>query len=140
MSTLNIKLNPWFVSGFTDAEGCFEVYLAKNNKRTTGWSTIVRFELHLHEKDKQLLEKIRNFFGVGSITHNKNSVYYLVRSVLELEIIIEHFDAYPLLSKKYADFILFKSVVNILKQKEHTKESILRIAAIKAAINKGLSD
>jgi hypothetical protein len=60
--------------------------------------------------------------------------------VLELEIIIEHFDAYPLLSKKYADFILFKSVVNILKQKEHTKESILRIAAIKAAINKGLSD
>lgn len=113
---------------------------------------MVRFELHVHEKDKPLplpcwcgthqqgLVEIQNFFGVGSISHNKNSVHYLVRSVSELAIIIKHFDAYPLLSKKYADFILFKSVINILNQKEHTISTILKIAAIKSSINKGLSD
>lgn len=65
----------------------------------------MRFELHLHVKDKELLVKFKDFFGVGSITHNGNSIHYLVRSVSELEIIIKHFDLYPLLSKKYADFI-----------------------------------
>ena len=59
------------------------------------WKILLRFEIHLHEKDKQLLEQIRNFFGVGSITYNGNSIHYLVRSVSELEIIIQHFDRYP---------------------------------------------
>lgn len=37
----NIKLNPWFVTGFTDAEGCFEVYLVKNDKRSSGGEALL---------------------------------------------------------------------------------------------------
>jgi len=44
------------------------------------------------------------------------------------------------LSRKYADFILFKSVINIIKEGSLTKAEILRIIAIKASMNKGLSD
>ena len=147
ITPLNVKLNPWFVTGFTDAEGCFEVYLYLVNKPQNStdpsgakWKIILRFEIHLHEKDKQLLEQIKNFFGVGSITHNGNSIQYLVRSVSELEVIIKHFDRYPLLSKKHADFVLFKSVVNIVKERDYSPQNILKIAAAKASINKGLSD
>ena len=57
----------------------------------------------------------------------------------ELEIIIKHFDRYPLLSKKYADFVLFKSVFNLVKDRDYSDENILKVAAIKASINKGLS-
>ena len=49
------KLNAWFVTGFTDAEGSFGVYLAKNERYSAGWSVLVRFELHLHVKDRQLV-------------------------------------------------------------------------------------
>ena len=76
---------------------------------------------------------------MGSITYNGNSIHYLVRSVSELEIIIKHFDRYPLLSKKYADFVLFKSVFNLVKDRDYSDENILKVAAIKASINKGLS-
>jgi hypothetical protein len=31
------KLNPWFVTGFTDAEGSFALGLYKNNKYKTGY-------------------------------------------------------------------------------------------------------
>lgn len=121
------------------------MYLVNKSKSSadpliSGWRVQLRFEIHLHGKDIQLLERIRNFFGVGSITYNESSIHYLVRSVSELKIIINHFDSYPLISKKYADFILFKSVFNLVKDRDYSPENILKVAAIKASINKGLSD
>ena len=35
ITPLNVELNPWFVTGFTDAEGCFEVYLVDKSQNTT---------------------------------------------------------------------------------------------------------
>lgn len=129
------------MTGFTDAEGSFGVYLANSDKNTTGWSVIIRFELHLHIKDSEILEEIREFFGgVGSIICDRDSVHYSVRSVSELEIIIKHFDNYPLLSNKYGDFVLFKNAVNIIKKRNLTLTEMARIVGIKASMNKGLSD
>ena len=126
------------------------MYLVNNPKSSTDpsvprWRVQLRFDIHLLHvytggKDLQLLERIRNFFGVGSITNNGYSIHYLVRSISELKIIIKHFDRYPLLSKKYADFILFESVFNLVKDRDYSSENILKVVAIKASINKGLSD
>jgi hypothetical protein len=33
---LDYRLNPWFVTGFTDAEGCFYVGIGKSNRIKTG--------------------------------------------------------------------------------------------------------
>lgn len=56
-------------------------------------------------------------------------------------IIIPHFDKYPLLTQKRADYELFKSVVECMNRGEHlTDEGIRKILAIKASINLGLSD
>lgn len=129
------------MTGFTDAEGSFGLYLVNNDKNTTGWSVINRFELHLHIKDYEILEEIKEFFGgVGSIICDKNSAHYSVRSVSELEIIIKHSDNYPLLSNKYGDFVLFKNAMNIIKKGSLTSTEIARIVEIKASMNKGLSD
>jgi hypothetical protein len=39
-STFNYpsKIEPWFLTGFTDAEGSFTIIVDKNNKRKLGWS------------------------------------------------------------------------------------------------------
>lgn len=39
-STFNYpsKIEPWFLTGFTDAEGSFSIIKDKNNKRKLGWS------------------------------------------------------------------------------------------------------
>ena len=43
----------------------------------------------------------RNYFGVGIIIkHGETTLQYLVRSIKDLDVIISHFDAYPLISQK----------------------------------------
>jgi hypothetical protein len=55
----------------------------------------------LHENDRALLELIKAFFGVGSITQQgQKSVQYRVTSIKELKVIISHFEKYPLMTKK----------------------------------------
>jgi hypothetical protein len=50
-------------------------------------------------------------------------------------------DKYPLVTQKWADFELFKQVVDLLNRKEHlTIEGLQQIVSIKATMNRGLSD
>jgi len=44
-------------------------------------------------------------------------VQFRVFSIKELEIILNHFDQYPLISKKRADFLLFKEAFKLIKKK-----------------------
>jgi LAGLIDADG endonuclease len=56
-------------------------------------------------------------------------------------IIIDHFDNYPLISKKQADFKLFKAVIQLMCSKEHlVEEGLHKIISIRASLNNGLSD
>lgn len=56
-------------------------------------------------------------------------------------VVIPHFNKYPLLSNKRADFLLFEKIALLMKNKEHlTDEGLLKIVAIKASMNLGLSE
>ena len=137
-------LDPWFVVGFTDGEASFTITIYKDKEYFTGWHIQAMFQIHLHAKDLPLLKQIQSFFGVGAIQTIKSSssVIYRVTNQKELiEIIIPFFDKYPLLTQKRADFELFKSVIILMKNREHrTREGLLKIVNIKASINKGLSN
>jgi hypothetical protein len=87
------------------------------------------------------LEEIQAYFGVGKIYKGEKNVYrYKVRTPKELRVIIDHFDKYPLITQKQANFVLFKQVVEMLNRKEHlTIEGIHKLIAIKASMNLGLS-
>lgn len=86
-----------------------------------------------------ILKTIQKYFkGKGRIIVTKNKSIYRVRSIKELELIINHFNDYPLISNKYADYILFKSVFNIMSVKYHlTEEGLLKILSLKASLNLG---
>jgi len=48
---------------------------------------------------------------------------------------------YSLLTQKKADFLLFKNIIDLMKNKEHlTLEGLKKIVAFKASINLGLSE
>lgn len=133
-------LNPWFVTGFSDGESTFGVSIYKKSASKLGWDVIVYFQLGLHKKDRVVLDKIKNYFGVGKIYEQDVDVYK-VQSVKDLKSIIDHFDNYPLITNKRADYELWKQVVEIVKNKEHlTLEGLQKIVAIKATLNWGLSD
>ncbi len=96
----------------------------------------------LHKKDLFVLEAIKNFLGVGKIyVQGTTSAEYRVFSIKELEVVLDHFDKFPLLSQKYADFFLFKQAYLLLVNREHlTPEGLRKIISIKASMNNGLSE
>ena len=55
------KLDPYFVTGFVDAEGCFFISVRKRKDFKIGYQVRLIFEIHLHSKDLALLEKFKNY-------------------------------------------------------------------------------
>jgi len=89
-----------------------------------------------------LLNSIKNFFNTGNVfLMGKDASQYRVESLNGLAIIINHFDKYPLRTKKQADYMLFKLAYNLIINKSHlTKDGLLKLISLKAVINNGLKD
>ena len=167
-------LDPWFVTGFTDGEGSFMISILKNSERRLGWSVNARFEITLHLRDEDILNRIRVYFkNAGNITKfGKDKISYRVNDLVWgppspasagegtqtsgdpspdfvglppaekiINIIIPHFQKYPLITKKRGDFELFSSAIELMCNKEHlTKEGLDKLVAIRASMNLGLSE
>lgn len=130
------------MTGFADAESSFSVLIQKNFNYKTTWRIKIFFGIGLHKKDLALLEAIKSTLGVGQIhKHGKDSFQFRVDSIKELQVIVDHFNVYPLKSAKLADFLLFKDCFSIIKSKEHlTEEGLVKLVNLKASLNLGLSD
>lgn len=136
------KIDPSFITGFTDAEGCFIISILKNYKLKTGWTVKLSFQIGLLEKDRSLLQQIQLYLNVGNISkEGSQKVHFRVESVKDLPFIIKHFDKYPLITQKLGDYELFKQAFTLIQNKEHlTPEGLVKIVAIKASMNWGLSE
>lgn len=56
--------NPDWITGFVDAEGSFGVQIVKSPLYRLGWTVEPSFSISLHEKDREVLEIIKNYWGV----------------------------------------------------------------------------
>ncbi len=52
-------LDPYFVTGFADAEASFIIIISKEPKNITNWTVKTRFSIGLHKKDTKILELIK---------------------------------------------------------------------------------
>jgi len=90
------------------------------------------------------LELIKSKLGnIGSIDRErKDSFQFRVSSLKDLtNVIIPHFERYPLITQKWADFELFKKIVDLMSRKEHLSiEGLQKIVAYRAFLNLGFSD
>ena len=134
---------PWFVTGFTDAEGCFMLTIRKAPRQTLGWQIEANFIINLHKRDVELLKDIQTFFGgVGRISKERNGCIDFTISSLNQIItqVIPHFDKYSLITHKRADYLLFKQAIMIMQRGEHlTVSGLEAIINIRATLNKGLT-
>lgn len=80
-------------------ESCFHVSITKKNLKF-GWEVRLFFSLVYIKKKKFYYKKIKKFFGVGNIfKQERQSIQYLVQSVTDFTIIINHFYKFPLKTK-----------------------------------------
>lgn len=91
-------------------------------------------------KDLPILNRIKSYLGVGNVSSRTNgSCVYSVQSIKDLDVLIEHFDKYPLITNKGGDYLLFKKAVNLIKNKEHlTMEGLRKFVSIRASMKGGL--
>lgn len=64
-TTSNKDLPPMWLTGFSDAEGCFSIIIEVMSPLK--WKVRSSFEINLHDRDLDILYKIQSFFGVGSV-------------------------------------------------------------------------
>lgn len=138
-------LDPSFITGFVDAEGSFMIQITESKMSKLDWAVIGSFQIRLHSKDLLILKEIQKFFGgIGKINilPKDQSITYLVRDMKSLtNVIIPHFDNYPLQSAKKIDYGLWKEYILLMANKEHlTQAGLEKIISIKGAINNGLPD
>jgi hypothetical protein len=105
-------LDPWYVTGFVEAQGSFTY-------SRSGRQLAIYFGIKLPEADEPVLQAIRGFFReIGSIypVQAGASAYYRVCRREQLPVIVDHFDAYPLQGTKRAAFDIWREMV-LLKQR-----------------------
>jgi len=137
------NLDPNFVSGFIDGEGTFSIYFSYRPESKFEWNITPKVSILLHSRDIELLRAIQSFFKVGNVKwSSQNTAYFEVTQINDIEtVIVPHFDKYPLMTKKMADFLLFKSVIGLIIEKQHlTIDGLRKIISIKASMNRGLPD
>lgn len=93
--------------------------------------------------DLDILYRSKVFFGgAGTITFERNSAKLVIAKVSDIvEKVIPHFEAYPLLTKKYADFELFRQIILILNQESPLSEQgFINILNLRYNLNNGISE
>jgi hypothetical protein len=96
----------------------------------------------MHEKDRNLILLIQDFFGgIGHISkpNNRSTVEFRVNTLTDLvNIILPHFYKYPLVTKKHYDYYFFKQIILLMSNKEHTTlDGIENVVSFRAKINTG---
>ena len=139
-SRKNSRIHPWFITGFIDAECSFGINIKKNSRYKLGYYVNPGFSIALHKKDEKLLLLLQEFFGgigVVKTSSRPNMVEYRIFAIKDLDIILNHFYLYPLITKKGGDYSLFKEALGCIKNKQHlTREGLDQIKKIKGSMNK----
>lgn len=121
---MRVELDPMWVSGFVDGEGCFSVAIHGNPhvRRTRGVQIVPTFQVSQHRSSRWILEELVSVFGVGRVRDKGRTSDVLVYSVYGVKNISAHvlpfFDRYPPVVKAH-DYLLFSKVVRALVQKVH---------------------
>ena len=122
-------LDPMWVVGFVDGEGCFSVSIHRNEsaKPTGGWHVQPTFQVSQHQDHREVLEDLARFFGCGTVrTKGRNSsvdVYVVHSSILLVERIIPFFERNELRVKR-DDFESFAFITRAIRRRSHHRPDV----------------
>jgi len=127
----------WYLAGFTDGEGSFNVSTINRNKDFKhGWKISLSF--NISQRDVTVLQLFKDTLQCGSFRQRKDGVtYYEVRRIDELlKTVIPFFEKFVLKSEsKRKQFEVFRKITELMAHKEHlTTEGLTKIFALRATI------
>lgn len=135
---ISITLKDGWLSGFTDAEGCFNVSIIANSRYTLG--QVIKMRYILDQKDGVILNKICDLFGFGKVSLRSagtEDVYrYTATGFKTLQNVISYFELFPLFTKKRSSLEKWLAVHTLVSNKLHlTKEGLAQVRFMQKQIN-----
>ena len=136
LEVVNMPLNPNYVSGFTERDGCFYVSISSKTNQV-----IASYIIELHKRDIPLLSSIQKFFsnaGYINPASNRDSGRFSISRKSDLiNKRLPHFDSYKLQGNKLKNYLIFREIVLLVGSKAHlTSEGFNKIKLLKEGLNK----
>jgi hypothetical protein len=138
------RLEPGWVVGFVDGEGCFSVPIYACGKMTLRFQVRPEFAVVQGESSRDVLEELVRFFGCGKVylnrrhdNHREDLLRYCVQRYGDLRaIIVPFFEENPLRTAKRANFDKFAQVIELMALRKHLSiEGMIEIAEIAQTMN-----
>lgn len=130
----------YYIAGFTDGEGSFNVSLKKRKDYSRKWKVTASF--NVSQKDRVILAFIKKVLGCGTLRERKDGVvYYEVTNMNSLtEKIIPFFKKFRFLSaKKKQNFYIFTQIVEKMSKGEHLDEKgLIEVVKLREKLNLGI--
>jgi hypothetical protein len=136
-------IEQWIV-GFVDGEGCFSCPVQRNRRMSRGWQVQPRFAVVQGERSVSALELLKDYFGCGRIyrnrrhdNHKEDLFCYKVYRWNDLRgVIVPFFEANPLRTAKWEDFLKFKKILQMMDHRKHLSlDGLRQIAEITQTMN-----
>lgn len=136
-------VSPWFLTGFIEAEGNFDISVFPSPRALANTGIKYRFRVSANYKDIVLLCAVNNYFGTGSVSTIRKGTDVLSIEISSIEtiknIIIPFFEKYPLKGTKYYDYLSWKiSFFDFLENRSNLDSKLKlidRIKAVKQSMN-----
>lgn len=115
-------INPFYVSGHVDGEGCFTVSFSPRDKLRVKWEVRPSFSVSQNADRAEIIYLLVKYFGCGTVRPDRSdkTLKYEVRGIKDLiDKIIPHFEKYPLQSSKQKDFEYFAEICRRVYQGMH---------------------
>ena len=129
----------WYLSGFADGEGSFNVSLKRDSEYRVRWHIEPSF--NVSQRDITILTQFKRHLKVGTLRERKDGVhYYEVRNYRALhKKIIPFFEKYHFFSAvKKKNFSIFRRIVSLMYQGLHTSpRGLKKILMLRERLNKG---
>ena len=129
----------WYLSGFCDGEGSFNVSLRMRKDHKINWQVVLTF--NVAQRDVTNLLLLQKSLRCGRLQTRSDGVhYFVVTSYMDLlEKVIPFFDRFPLQSvMKKKNFDIFKQTVVIVNSGKHlTPTGFMDIVELREGLNEG---
>ena len=130
----------FFLSGFVEGEGSFNVSLRRKIDYKVNWQVVMSF--NVSQKDPSVLKILKDQLGCGIIKVRKKDNLHSFDVTKPKEIIekvIPFFQKYPVLSEsKKRNFAIFCKIASLMERGEHRNLSGLRkILEFRESLNEG---
>lgn len=134
-----VKFNPFWIAGFTSAEGCFSVNMHKSTSLKLKERVKLIFRISQHSRDEALIRSFITYFNCGSAIKNRESFEFIVQDLPNItNKLIPFFTQHSIKGVKFFDYLDWCKVAKLMDQKAHlTSEGLEQIRKLKEGMNTG---